>query len=99
MRVRYVLTVFTDRLSSSAILDTAAPDASLQKIWNSRCDSSACSGLSPSPETPSARIWASDGLTYLRPCTTVRIAPTSCVDAASLFKYPDSPARKRFTAY
>ena len=64
----------------------AAPAASLQKIWNSRCDSSACSGFSASPDTPSARICASDGLTYLRPCTTVRMAPTSWVEAASLLR-------------
>jgi hypothetical protein len=41
-----VLTVFTLSDSSLAISDTDCPDASLQKIWNSRSDRPACSGLS-----------------------------------------------------
>ena len=49
IRLRYVLTVFTLRLSSLAMSDTPRPAANLQKIWNSRVDSRACSGLSGSP--------------------------------------------------
>ena len=48
MRLRYVLTVLTERNSCSAICETVMPLASRHRTWNSRSDSSRCRGWSVS---------------------------------------------------
>ncbi len=63
MRLRYVLTVLTLRLSSFAMSETPRPAANLQNIWNSRVDSRACRGLSGSPSRSATRISARAALT------------------------------------
>src|SRR5262245_13978011 len=76
-RARYTDTVFGDSFSSSAMSDSRLPDAIIVSVCSSRSLRRSC-GLSLTGAVRlSTSICAISGVTYLRPCATVRTACTS----------------------